>query len=166
MWLDDYMVFSSRVQIKDPKSWGSDPQGPGQPASFSESPKDSKPGYWETVPLCEILLTPKSMLVHLCVNMYVCRHVHAAAAAAKSLQSCPTLCDPIDGSPSGSSVPEILQARTLEWVPMCIHVHIYKCGKVVCIHISMCVYVYVCALSSQHKIINCVIISTGIFIQP
>ena len=40
----------------------------------------------------------------------------AAAAAAKSLQSCPTLCDPIDGSPLGSSVPGILQARTLEWV--------------------------------------------------
>ena len=40
----------------------------------------------------------------------------AAAAAAKSLQSCPTLWDPIDGSPSGSSVPGILQARTLEWV--------------------------------------------------
>ena len=40
----------------------------------------------------------------------------AAAAAAKSLQSCPTLCDPIDGSPSGSTVPGILQARTLEWV--------------------------------------------------
>ena len=39
-----------------------------------------------------------------------------AAAAAKSLQSCPTLCDPIDGSPRGSPVPEILQARTLEWV--------------------------------------------------
>ena len=37
-------------------------------------------------------------------------------AAAKSLQSCPTLCDPIDSSPSGSLVPEILQARTLEWV--------------------------------------------------
>ena len=43
---------------------------------------------------------------------YVC----FAAAAAKSLQLCPTLCDPIDGSPSGSAVPEILQARTLEWV--------------------------------------------------
>ena len=50
-------------------------------------------------------------------------HIHtgisegvAAAAAAKSLQSCPTLCDPIDGSPSGSPVPGILQARTLEWV--------------------------------------------------
>ena len=35
---------------------------------------------------------------------------------AKSLQSCPTLCDPIDGSPPGSAVPGILQARTLEWV--------------------------------------------------
>ena len=39
-----------------------------------------------------------------------------AAAAAKSLQSCPTLCDPIDGSPPGSPVPGILQAGTLEWV--------------------------------------------------
>ena len=39
-----------------------------------------------------------------------------AAAAAKMLQSCPTLCDPIDGSPPGSSVPGILQARILEWV--------------------------------------------------
>ena len=45
-----------------------------------------------------------------------CIHTYAAAAAAKSLQSCPTLCDPIDGSPSGSPVPGILQARTLEWV--------------------------------------------------
>ena len=44
------------------------------------------------------------------------RLVTFAAAAAKSLQSCPTLCDPIDGSPLGSSVPGILQARTLEWV--------------------------------------------------
>ena len=40
----------------------------------------------------------------------------AAAAAAKSLQSCPTLCDPIDVSPPGSPIPGILQARTLEWV--------------------------------------------------
>ena len=40
----------------------------------------------------------------------------AAAAAAKSLQSCPTLCDPINCSPSGSPIPGILQARTLEWV--------------------------------------------------
>ena len=41
---------------------------------------------------------------------------NAAAAAAKSLQSYPTLCDPIDSSPPGSPVPGILQARTLEWV--------------------------------------------------
>ena len=44
------------------------------------------------------------------------RSTHAAAAAAKSLQSCPTLCDPIVGSPWGSPIPGILQARTLEWV--------------------------------------------------
>ena len=42
--------------------------------------------------------------------------VHDTAAAAKSLQSCPTLCDPLDGSPPGSSVPRFLQARTVEWV--------------------------------------------------
>ena len=49
-------------------------------------------------------------------NMVWSSRVLAAAAAAKSLQSCPTLCDPIDGSPPGSPVPGILQARTLEWV--------------------------------------------------
>ena len=54
--------------------------------------------YWSGVPLP----SPQSL--------------SAAAAAAKSLQSCPTLCDPIDGSPPGSPVPGILQARTLEWV--------------------------------------------------
>ena len=43
-------------------------------------------------------------------------YIVPAAAAAKSLQSCPTLCNPIDGSPPGSPVPGILQARTLEWV--------------------------------------------------
>ena len=45
-----------------------------------------------------------------------CVAAAAAAAAAKSLQSCPTLCNPIDGSLPGSSIPGILQARTLEWV--------------------------------------------------
>ena len=44
------------------------------------------------------------------------RKAAAAAAAAKSLQPCPTLCDPIEGSPPGSPIPGILQARTLEWV--------------------------------------------------
>ena len=42
--------------------------------------------------------------------------INTAAAAAKSLQSCPTLCDPINGSPPGSLIPGILQARTLEWI--------------------------------------------------
>ena len=44
------------------------------------------------------------------------KDMYAAAAAAKSLPSYPTLCDPIDGSPPGSPIPGILQARTLEWV--------------------------------------------------
>ena len=44
--------------------------------------------------------------------------MYTAAAAARSLQSCLTLCDPIDGRPPGSPVPGILQARTLEWVAM------------------------------------------------
>ena len=62
--------------------------------------------------------------VHLChfvtldffVNLIRMEIVKSAAAAAKSLQSSPTLCDPIDSSPLGSSVPGILQARILEWV--------------------------------------------------
>ena len=49
--------------------------------------------------------------------LYLVQYDYAAAAtAAKLLQSCPTLCDPIDGSPPGSSIPGILQARALEWV--------------------------------------------------
>ena len=51
-----------------------------------------------------------------CPTIQLTSDTAAAAAAAKSLQSCPTLCDPIDGSSPGSAVPEILQARTLEWV--------------------------------------------------
>ena len=50
------------------------------------------------------------------LNMYSFNSSIAAATAANSLQSCPTLCDPIDGSPPSSPVPGILQARTLEWV--------------------------------------------------
>ena len=50
---------------------------------------------------------------------------YVAAAAAKSLHSCPTLCDPIDGSPPGSPVPGILQARTLEWVAISFSIHLH-----------------------------------------
>ena len=48
--------------------------------------------------------------------MFCIVHSTVAAAAAKSPQSCPTLCDPIEGSPPGSPIPGILQARILEWV--------------------------------------------------
>ena len=51
-----------------------------------------------------------------CTQVFNEGFLTSAAAAAKSLQSCPTLCDPIDGSTPGSPVPGILQARTLEWV--------------------------------------------------
>ena len=56
-------------------------------------------------------------LLDICMSLEKCLSRHSVAtAAAKLLQSCPTLCDPIDGSPPGSPVPGILQARTLEWV--------------------------------------------------
>ena len=50
------------------------------------------------------------------LDIHQSKTIGHAAAAAKSLQSCPTLCDPIDGNPLGSSVPRILQAGILEWV--------------------------------------------------
>ena len=52
----------------------------------------------------------------ICTHTLFRIHPGSIAAAAKSLQSCPTLCDPIDSSPPGSPIPGILQARTLEWV--------------------------------------------------
>jgi len=72
------------------------------PAAFQAPPSMgfSRQEYWSGVPLPSL----------------ICPAVAAAAAAAKSLQSCPTLCDPRDGSPPGSPVPGIFQARTLEWV--------------------------------------------------
>ena len=61
-------------------------------------------------------LRPLVFRLAIALGMFLRRESAAAAAAAKSLQSCPTLCDPIDGSPTGSPVPRILQARTLKWV--------------------------------------------------
>ena len=72
--------------------------------------------------------TTKSILIFL-----VYCTVAAAAAAAKSLQSCLTLCDPIDGSPPGSPVPGILQARTLEWVAISfsiVQLDVLKCPEI------------------------------------
>ena len=56
--------------------------------------------------------------MHTHASVHTSKMMLAAAAAAKSIQSCPTLCDPIDGSPPGSPIPGILQARTLEWIKM------------------------------------------------
>ena len=58
----------------------------------------------------------------------------AAAAIAKSLQSCPTLCDPIDGSPPGSPVPGILQARILEWGAIAFSV--VRCSFLYSVHVK------------------------------
>ena len=99
-------VFSSEVvlHIRWPKYWS---------FSFSICPPSEYSGLisfridWFN--LLAVQGTLKSLLQH--HSSYA-----AAAAATKSLQSCPTLCDPIDGSPPGSPVPGILQARTLEWV--------------------------------------------------
>ena len=82
---------------------------------------------WENTCCCKSLSpsllaqSPQELLYTLLKNLGTSAQnanflLQTAAAAAKSLQSCPTLCDPIDGSPTGSSVPGILQARTREWV--------------------------------------------------
>ena len=65
------------------------------------------------------ILTLLKMTSVICIIDYIVHIVicsKSLTATAKSLQSCPTLCDPIDGSPPGFPVPGILQARTLEWV--------------------------------------------------
>ena len=62
----------------------------------------------------------------LVAGFFPVRQLGPLSAAAKSLQPCPTLCDPIDGSPPGSAVPGILQARTLEWVA----ISLLQCMKV------------------------------------
>ena len=75
------------------------------------------------------ILTFKNSILNrgeMCNYWSVCSHQSwktAAAAAAKSLQSCPTLWDPVDGSPPGSPVPGILQTRTLEWVAISFPMH-------------------------------------------
>ena len=76
----------------------------------------SPPGIFPTQGSNPHLLSPALVGEFFTTNVTWEAIINYAAAAAKSLQSCPTLCDPIDGSPPGSTVPGILQARTLEWV--------------------------------------------------
>ena len=125
-------VFSNKsaLHIRWPKYWS---------FNFSISPSNKYSGLIsfriDWFDLFEVQGTLKSLLQHYNLKISILRHSAffmvqlshpymttgktiglTAAAAAKSLQSCLTLCDPIDGSPSGSAVPGILQARTLEWV--------------------------------------------------
>ena len=74
--------------------------------------------YWVKIPLDRSQLQSRIVILswRKVIPHWGFSKILDAAAAAKSLQSCPTLCDPIDGSPPGSPVPGILQARTLEWV--------------------------------------------------
>ena len=65
---------------------------------------------------CLVSLIIRGMQIKSITGYFFTPTAATAAAAAKSLQSCPTLCDPIDGRPSGSTIPGILEARTLEWV--------------------------------------------------
>ena len=64
----------------------------------------------------QMLIIIRKMHIKATVKYHLIPVIKKSAAAAKSLQSCPTLCDPMDGSPPGSPIPGILQARTLEWV--------------------------------------------------
>ena len=84
-----------------------DPADVGNLLSGSSAFTKSSLNIWKF--MVHVLLKPG--LENFGITLLAC-----AAAAAKSLQSCPTLCDPIDSSPPGSPVPGILKARTLEWV--------------------------------------------------
>ena len=83
----------------------------------------------------------------------------AAAAAAKSLQSCPTLRDPIDSSPPGSSIPGILQARILEWAAIAFSKYIYRiCSSFSAVGqdlYTVCL-TYCSASSSVFSVLDCV----------
>ena len=82
------------------------------------SHRESDTTEWPTTnasPLLDLEMETKTIFINLYISLLPSQHF-ASYAAAKSHQSCPTLCDPRDGSPPGSLIPGILQARTLEWV--------------------------------------------------
>ena len=78
--------------------------------------KNKREGLFLVVQRLRIRLPMQGTRVPSLVQEDSMSHGTTAATATKSLQSCPTLCDPIDSSPPGSPIPGILQARTLEWV--------------------------------------------------
>ena len=76
----------------------------------------SKTSSTKLIPLCHVTKYSQVLEIRMCLSLGSHYFTYHAAAAAQSLQLCLTLCNPIDGSPPGSSVPGVLQARTLEWV--------------------------------------------------
>ena len=101
------IVNKAEIDVFLELSWFfDDPMDVGNLISGSSAFSKPSLNIWKVT--VHVLLKPG--LENLSITSLVC------AAAAKSRQSCPTLCDPIDGSPPGSPVPGILQARTLEWV--------------------------------------------------
>ena len=96
-----------------------DPMNCSPPGSSVHGILQARTLKWVAMPSSRDFPNP-GLNLHLLPQHLHCRlilyHWATAAAAAKSLQSCPTLCDPIDGSPPRSPIPGILQARTLEWV--------------------------------------------------
>ena len=112
-WASEYRQFSSVAQscptLCDPMDCslpGSSVHGILQPGKLE----------WVSISFSRGSSQPRNRTQVSCVSCIDRCIPYPAAAAAKSLQSCPTLCDPIEGSPLGSSVPGILQARILEWV--------------------------------------------------
>jgi len=98
-------------------------EGNGNPLQCSclENPRDGG-AWWSAIygdPQSRTRLkrlSSSSSSIELLLKILSPWYIHSSSAAAKLLQSCPTLCDPIDGSPTGSPLPGILKARTLEWV--------------------------------------------------
>ena len=89
--------------------------------------------------------------VYVCVCVYVLTRMYIlyAAAAAKSLQSCPTLLDLTDGSPPGSSVPGVLQARILEWAAISFPIYIVYLPGNIQTHKHTCIYTHGCSFKQK-----------------
>ena len=116
--LELYLAFVA-VYVLSPV-WLCDPMDCSPPGSSVHGISQARILEWVAISFTKGSSWPRDQ-THIscvsCIGRQILYHwVTWEAPAAKSLQSCPTLCDPIDGSPPGSAVPEILQARTLEWV--------------------------------------------------
>ena len=115
------MVKNPSVNSGDIKNAGSIPGlgktpggGHGNPLQYCCLENPMERGAWWAI-VHRVAKSRAQLRRQLCIALWKVNH-STAAAAAKSLQLCPTLCNPIDGSPPGSTIPGILQARTLEWV--------------------------------------------------